>query len=122
VVTAVDSGLGVAVATEADVGVGMSVGTEVGAGVDVAAGTAEHATPMTAIRATKPRRMRDFIIIYLLEVEFAHILRFEAAGLQLNHHEATQANVIKEKVNVVILPANHDVVIAAHKSKPHPKL
>jgi hypothetical protein len=29
--------------------------------------------------------------------------------------------VIKQQVNVVILAANDDMIIAAHKSKPNPK-
>jgi hypothetical protein len=65
----------------------MSIGTEVGAGVDVAVGTAEHATPMTAIRATKPGRMRDFIIISLLKEQGLSLAELIASGRNIRHRE-----------------------------------
>jgi hypothetical protein len=52
-----------------------------------------------------------------IEVEFAGPLRFEGAGLQLDHEETLQPNVIEEQIEVEALSCYLQWNLAAHKGE-----
>ena len=45
-------------------------------------------------------------------------LRLELLDLELDHHEAAQAQVVEEEVKVVVVAANREVVLAADEGEP----
>lgn len=57
-----------------------------------------------------------------VEVHLAGVLGPEVGHLQVDHDEAAQAQVVEEEVEVEVLAAHLQVVLAADKGEAHPQL
>ena len=57
-----------------------------------------------------------------VKVHLAGVFGLERPDLELDHHEATQSQVVEQQVQVVVLPADLHVVLAPHQREAHAKL
>ena len=63
------------------------------------------------------RVLDDAIHRRLVEIELSGILRLKLASFQLDHHIATQVEVVEQEVDIKVIAAHIEMILIAKESK-----